>query len=181
MQSKLKLGPNQKIIIHWIFIVPIIGLLLSVVTLNPPFIIGLTFLLFLTIGLNRTSYIILTNDFLIIQKKNLIFIKTYERQISLDKISKIWIIERQMDNTAFSHDSFYWGAKIITGIAFYQPRFNLKIELENKQLEEIPINTQRIDIKKLKKRLESLFKSNFEYVELDLDPINQIKEELNVN
>ena len=100
----IKIGPNQKIIIHWISVLIIIGILISLIDLNLTLSLVLIGFLLLTTGLNKTTYLILSGDLLIIQKKNLLFITTFTEQIDLKAITKMWIKEFPIDESPFRYN-----------------------------------------------------------------------------
>jgi hypothetical protein len=178
-ESDLKLGPNLKIIFHWTIVIIFIGLLISLFELNPNLSLILIGFLLLSIGLNKTTYIKLSDKNLTIIKKNLLFITTFKKQFDLKTIKKIWIKELSIDDSPFRYNSDYIGFKIVIGTAFYNPRFLLKSESNDNEIIEIPINTQKVDIKKLSIRLEKAFKADYKYEKLDLNTINELKREIN--
>lgn len=157
----MKTRPNNKIVMHWIIVTPIIGLLLTFIKINT---IGFTILiglLFLTLVLNRTTYINVKNDFLLITKNHFLFFPTFRFSINLNLIENITIMDAGADIPGTDSVSDFDTALLIdllTGIYFYKPRFKVSILSKQKKLTEIEINTSKSDLLKIKAAIKPTLK-----------------------
>jgi hypothetical protein len=180
-KKDLKIGINQKIVFYWIIILPIIGFLISVIELNPVLILILIGLLLLALGLNRASKIVMSNESIIITKTNFIFFKTYKKEVDLNLISNLTI-----EDLGFSYlrtDSTIYGSGIlglyfISGYFFYYPSYSMKFRLANNDSFEITVNTQKIDIEKLSKRLATRLSTRYEFLKFEMSQVERFKREL---
>lgn len=158
-QNKLKLGVNVKIIFHWMIVVPIIVLLILNFSVNAfAFSILLVFFI-LTLGLNRASYLQLTNERLVIIKKNFLFIKTFEKNLEFNEIEELCIL----DNGPYMPDSFLGNygnilLELFTGFIFYVPRHQIRAIYKSGQTDEVWVNTQKFEMNKLLKHLKTIAK-----------------------
>ena len=156
-QNELRLGVNVKIIFHWMIVVPIIVLLILNFSVNAfAFSILLVFFI-LTLGLNRASYLQLTNDRLVIIKKNFLFIKTFEKSLEFKEIQEL----RILDNGPYMPDSFLgnYGSillELFAGIVFYAPRHQIRAVYKSGHTEEVWVNTQKFEMNKLIKQLKTI-------------------------
>ena len=168
MQKKLKIGLNPKIIFHWILIITIISLFSLVIMENPPVIISIIGLLFLSLFFNRTNYLTIDSKNIVIKDNFFIFInrkvevfnfKGLERIIIKDNGANITLSDMILYEYIFAIFSF------LSGGFFYDKRFELR--LIQKSGEEImtKVNIQRVDIKRLIRTLTKETKMKVEYIE----------------
>ncbi|HLN72122.1 MAG TPA: hypothetical protein VK205_02430 [Prolixibacteraceae bacterium] len=158
-QYELSFGVNVKIIAHWIIVVSIMILLMWNISINVfAFSIFLVFFI-LTLSLNRTSFIKLTDDRLEIVKKNFLFISTFRKRIEFRELTELNIIDNRIDNLI--EDPIIGGygdtlIKLLTGTFFYTPRYNLLAVFKSGERLDVWVNTQRFEMKKLIKQLETI-------------------------
>lgn len=158
-QNELSLGVNVKIMVHWIIVVPIITILIWNISVNIfAFSILLVFFI-LTLSLNRTSFLQLTHDRLVIVKKNFLFIRTFKKSIEFSEITELNI----MDNgpNIIIANPIIGGyedtlLKLLTGSIFYTPRHQILAVFKSGQILDIWVNTQKFEMKKLIKQLKTM-------------------------
>lgn len=156
---ELKLGVNVKIIFHWIMVVPVIILLILNISINTfAFSILLTFFI-LTLGLNRTSYLRLNHERLIIIEKNFLILKTFEKSINFNDINALTIKDNGPDIISADPVSGGYGdtiLKLLTGYIFYSPGCCIQAVYKSGNREEVWVNTQKGEMNKLIKRLQTM-------------------------
>ena len=158
-QNELSLGVNVKIMAHWIIVVPIMILLIWNISVNVfAFSILLVFFV-LTLSLNRTSFLQLTNDRLVIVKKNFLFISTFRKSIEFSEITELNI----MDNgpNIIIADPIIGGygdtlLKLLTGSIFYTPRHQILAIFKSGQILDVWVNTQKFEMNKLITQLKTI-------------------------
>ena len=156
---ELKLGINVKIIFHWMIVVPIIILLILNISTNTfAFSILLVFFI-LSLGLNRTSYLQLNHERLIIIKKNFLILKTFKKSINFNDLNELSIMDNGPDNISADPVTKSYGdtlLKLLTGYLFYSPRHCIQAASKSGEREDVWVNTQKFEMNKLIKRLQTM-------------------------
>lgn len=154
----MKTRPTNKIIFHWILIITGIGLLLYY-TENKAVLYITVSLAMIILIFNRSTFLRLKADKLLITRTNFLFIPTYKFLINLNEITNLSLIDYRDVETNKSRKYAEFEAVVIveaiTGTLFYKPNYMLVIDLIQNKRFEFELNSQRKDILKIITRLQN--------------------------
>ncbi len=168
MRKKIKLGPNPKIIFHWIMILTLILLLSFVFKENPKVIGIIIFLLFSSLLLNKTTYASLDLISLNYRENLFLFIKKKKETFKTKNIEKVVIKDKGASITVTDliiYEYLFFVFALLSGGFFYDRRYELTIiEKDNKQT-TLKCNIPKSDVKRIGKIITSELKLKYEYIE----------------
>ena len=155
MKTKL----NHKIIFHWVFILSLIGLLIYYIE-NKSILYTIVSFLIMTLIFNRTTYLKLKSDSLLITKTNFLFIPTSKVLFNINDIKSLSLTDyRDIDvynSRKYAEFEAVVIVEIITGIFFYKPNYKLVVYLTQNKRIELEINSRKKDIIKIIMDLQKL-------------------------
>lgn len=138
------------------FVAIIIISLLSILEENPKGLLILIGLFFLSIFLNKTTVLQLTDDELILKKNLLLIIPFYQKRFQLLDIKKTTTIDLGIvlpgNDTGFDLYGVM-ALEIFTGIYFYKPRFRYRVSSKNKDDFEIEVNISKNELARFQKNV----------------------------
>jgi len=154
----MKTIPSIKIILHWILVVIVSVLLLYYVENKSILCISLC-LLIMSLIFNRTVYLILKTDSLLLIKTNFLFIPTFKLSFKIDDIISLSLIDYKYIDISNSRKNVEFEAvvivEVITGTFFYKPNYKLTIDLTQNKRIELELNSHRKDTLKILTDLQS--------------------------
>lgn len=154
----MKTKPSIKIILHWILVVIVLVLLLYYA--ENKFILYISVcMLIMSLIFNKTVYLKLKTDSLLVIKTNFLFIPTYKLLIKIDDIINLSLTDyKYVDVNDSRKDVEFEGVvivEIITGTFFYNPNYKLTIDLTQNKRIELELNSHRKDTLKIMTDLQS--------------------------
>ena len=154
----MKTIPSIKIILHWILVVIVSVLLLYYIENKSILCISLC-LLIMSLIFNRTVYLILKTDSLLLIKTNFLFIPTFKLSFKIDDIISLSLIDYKYIDISNSRKNVEFEAvvivEVITGTFFYKPNYKLTIDLTQNKRIELELNSHRKDTLKILTDLQS--------------------------
>jgi hypothetical protein len=138
------------------FVVIIIISLLSILNENPKGLLILIGLFFLSIFLNKTTVLQVTDNELILRKNFLLVIPFYQKRFKLSELKKTATIDYGIvlpgNDTGFDLYGVM-ALEIFTGIYFYKPRFRFRVSSKNNDDFEIDVNISKSELSKFQKSI----------------------------
>jgi len=108
---------------------------------------------------NRTVYLILKTDSLLLIKTNFLFIPTFKLSFKIDDIISLSLIDYKYIDISNSRKNVEFEAvvivEVITGTFFYKPNYKLTIDLTQNKRIELELNSHRKDTLKILTDLQS--------------------------